>query len=360
MFGLKEIVYGYIIGCANVIPGVSGGTFALILGILERLMHVINTVSFSKVKELLSGIKSGTLKARMEFFHNFCKENDYYFLMKIIGGAVLASVTLAGVMTYCLENHFSATYGLFFGMILLSVIIPFKLIKNRKWRHLLIGGLGIYLVFAINNASDPVNKIQKKSEIYKKLADSKSSHTDSVQKTNYFSYKGKYSPAELAKVFGVGTIAISAMILPGLSGSLILLVLGYYLTIMTAVNSLSKFHFTLDEPVLLTIFAFGLIVGILLFARILEFIFKKWHDDTTAFLTGLVGGSLFALWPFKVTETLKNIYIEVDNEIVEISEKIVHTNTNCLPESGWQLPLITFLIGCAVMVFFIKKDTETA
>ena len=79
MFGLKEIVYGYIIGCANVIPGVSGGTFALILGILERLMHVINTVSFTKVKELFSGIKSGTLKSRMEFFHNFCKKKRLLF-----------------------------------------------------------------------------------------------------------------------------------------------------------------------------------------------------------------------------------------------------------------------------------------
>jgi len=356
MLGLKEIVYGYIIGCANVIPGVSGGTFALILGILERLMHVINTVSFSKLKELFSGIKSGSFKNRIQFFHNFCKTNDYYFLLKIVGGAVLASVTLAGVMTYCIENHFSATYGLFFGMILLSIIIPFKLIKSRKWRHLLIGGLGVYLVFSINNVSNPVKKVQDKSKIYK----SQLSETALKEESSRFSYNNTYSSTELVKIFFAGAIAISAMILPGLSGSLILLVLGRYLTIMSAVYSVFKFRFTLDELVLLTIFAFGLIVGILLFARILEFIFKKWHDDTTAFLTGLVGGSLFALWPFKVTETLKDVHVKVDGKIELISEKIVYTNANCLPESGWQLPLITFLIGCAIMVFFIKKDTETA
>lgn len=355
MNNLKELCFGYIIGIANIIPGVSGGTFALILGILERLMSIINSVSPSKVKELWDGIKSGELRDKIKFIHHFLKANDYYFLVRILGGAVLATITLAGVMTYCLENHFSATYGLFFGMILLSVIIPYKLIKQKKWRHLILMVLGVYLVFVVNSASNPVQKIQKKSAIYQTQLS-----TNSNTATSRLSYNHTYSSSELLKIFFAGAIAISAMILPGLSGSLILLVLGRYLTIMTAVYSVFKFRFTLDELVLLTIFTLGLIIGILLFARVLEFIFKKWHDDTTAFLTGLVGGSLFALWPFKVVETVQNIYVKVDGKIELLSEKNVQTNVNCLPNSGWQLPLITFLIGCTIMVFFIKKDTETA
>ncbi len=357
MKNIKELCFGYIIGIANIIPGVSGGTFALILGILERLMKIINSISPAKLRELWQGGKTGSIKKRLSFFHVFCKNNDYYFLLRIIGGALFASVTLAGVMTYLLNNYFSATYGLFFGMILVSILIPLQLIKRFRWRHIAMGLAGIALVVMVGTAGAPVKKAEQRSELYKVELQKNSANSSS----SFLVYNGTYSAGELGYIFLAGVIAISAMILPGLSGSLILLVMGRYSIILAAVYSVFKFRFTLDELILLTIFLLGLVIGILLFARVLEYIFQRWHDDTTALLTGLVAGSLYALWPFKTAVVLNNIYWKNAGKIDLLAKKTVYTNTNCLPGTeNWQLPLLTFLVGCIIMTFFLKKDTEKA
>ncbi len=279
---ISNLFNGAIIGIANIIPGVSGGTMALILGFYERLIVAINNIS---VKTILIILKAFSFKKEsIEAFKKEFKRIDASFLITIAIGALLAVVSLAKLMPILLQDYHDPTYGFFFGLILVSAISPYKLIKKKSISVFLIAVIAIVLIVTVSNAASG-DKLLKKEQTKLELKQNK--NTTNVEQTNKIDIKN------LLFMFILGAIAISAMILPGISGSFLLLLMGGYIAILNAVSSR-------NIPVLI-VFALGCVVGIALFSRLINFLLKKWHDLTMGFLVGLVIGSLWMIWPFKTT-----------------------------------------------------------
>ncbi|MCP4354544.1 MAG: DUF368 domain-containing protein, partial [Proteobacteria bacterium] len=267
--GLNEslllILKSFFMGAANIIPGVSGGTIALITGIYEPLLNSLKSVNSNVVKSLL----------RFDFY-SAIKATHTKFLFYLFLGSILSIISLARVTRYCLNYYPEFTCSLFLGLIIASVLLVGKDIKN--W----FGSAGISLLFFgvlayIIVGLIPVN-----------------------------------TPEALWFIFFAGVISISAMILPGLSGAFILLLLGKYSFIMGAVQK----PFLLSNLIILSVFALGCLVGLAGFSRILSFLMDRYNNITLAALTGLMLGSLRKIWPFK--EVIESKII--NNKLYVISE----------------------------------------
>jgi len=235
-------------GAANVIPGVSGGTMALILGIYEELINAIRSINLKfvrlvtqlNIKEALSSV-------------------SWPFLLPIGLGVLLATLSLAEVLSWLLDRYPVIVWSFFFGLIVSSVITVSRVIK--QWRisaivAIAVGTIIAYFLFGAIPVSTP--------------------------NAPWF-------------IFVSGFIAICAMILPGISGAYILVLLGKYHYILKALNN--KDFFTLF------IIGAGALVGLISFAQILGWLLKKYHDLTMAILIGLMCGSLRKIWPWKETVT---------------------------------------------------------
>ncbi len=231
-------------GAANVIPGVSGGTIALITGIYERLIQAIKSCDVKAIKLLLARDFSG-----------LWTHIDGRFLSAIMFGVIVSIVSLAKLFEYLLRTHERFTMAFFFGLILLSLYFVAKQIK--RWQLSTIISLIIGTVIAIGIAM---------------LAP--------ASENSAFVY-----------VFFCGVIAISSMILPGLSGSFVLIILGNYALVLGAISS---FNLSVLIPL-----ALGCAVGLILFSNILAWVFKHFEDQTLATMTGFVLGSLVVIWPWK-------------------------------------------------------------
>jgi putative membrane protein len=356
---IKNIVTGFFIGIANIIPGVSGGTFLLIFGIYERTISAINgtVVLCKKLVKLLPHIL--TKQNRDESFIELCeciKRTDFFFLTQIIVGAGIAILVLSSLMKMLLTSHFSPTYAFFFGLISISIIIPVKLIKKLTFSCAPFFALGLMLTVYTTMSVNPSDKVLGKSEIYKnRLANQKGSDDSEERSHKYFEYNGKYSTKEFLYAMASGAVAISAMVLPGISGSLVLILMGQYFEVISAISGLKTLQ--LDYILFLMMIFSGIVLGILIFAKFIEFIFKKFYDPTVSFLTGLTAGSLYALWPFK-KYIVTDIYVKEQGIIKCIENFTVYTNKNVLPESMWAL-LISILfcvIGILVMGFMIRFE----
>ena len=243
-FGI--FVRGFAMGIADLIPGVSGGTVAFISGIYARLLAAVAVFSAVDVwRELLRfDIRAAFLRA------------DGFFLLPLLVGVLSAIAIFGKLLHYLLGHHAHLLLGFFFGMVLASAFaVAFRLRHPRGYHLLLavIGGALAYLVVSLSAAE---------------------------------SFDGG-----LLSVFGGGAIAISAMLLPGISGSYLLLIMGLYETILAAVGE--------RDIVLLLVFVAGCGTGILLFARLLTFVLHKWHDGVIAFLIGVMLGALPKIWPWK-------------------------------------------------------------
>ena len=239
---------GMAMGAADIIPGVSGGTIAFISGIYEELIETINNVNFEAIKKLK--------KYGIESFWTHINGN---FLIALLTGIAISIISLAKVITHLLETHSQLLWGFFFGLIVASIYTVGK--KVNKWDinniiSLIIGSSIAFYITILNPMQNP---------------------------------------DALWFVFFSGSIAICAMILPGISGSFILLLLGSYEFILVAIKD-----FKLD---VITIFGVGCITGLLAFSKLLNWLFKKYHDITIALLTGFLIGSLNKIWPWK--ETIK-------------------------------------------------------
>ena len=235
-------------GAANVVPGVSGGTIALISGIYSRIIEALNAVlSWDTWKELLHGR-----------FKSFWKKIDGWFLVALAIGVVLSVFTLAKLLEYCLAEHPVATWAFFFGLILASAFFMLKAVKGWKLADalLLVAGVALGLLVCTLSPSQ--------------------------------------TPDNLLFIFICGAIAICTMILPGVSGSFILVVMGKYDYMMSAVSNL-------DWGVL-AVFALGCLVGILAFAKLLHWLLARWERQTMLVLTGFVLGSLVKVWPWANTK----------------------------------------------------------
>lgn len=237
---------GIGMGAADVVPGVSGGTIAFIVGIYEELIDSIKSINFTSLKMLFS------LK-----FDRFWKAVNGNFLLAIISGIGISIFSLAKLITYLLIHEPVLVWAFFFGLVLASIWSVSR--EVAKWDAKTVVG------FVLGAVAAYVITITTPAE----------------------------TPDDLWFIFLCGAIAICAMILPGISGSFILVLLGKYFFIMEAVKSL--------RMSILLVFAGGAVIGISLFSRALSYALHRFHDITIAVLSGFMLGSLNKVWPWKET-----------------------------------------------------------
>ena len=238
-------IKGMAMGAANVIPGVSGGTIALITGIFERLINAIKSFDITAIKLFFSGK-----------FKEFIEHTDLYFLITLFAGIGASIISVAKLFAYLFEFYPIYIWSFFFGLILASVIFVGKTVE--KWRFSVILS---FLIGAISAIS--ITLLTPASE------------------NDSFFY-----------LLICGVVAICSMILPGLSGSFVLILMGnYQLVMIDAVNDL---RIDILLPVIL-----GAGGGLLGFSYILSWVFKKFKDQTISTLTGFILGSLGIIWPWK-------------------------------------------------------------
>lgn len=243
----RAFASGFLMGSADVVPGVSGGTIALVLGIYERLVDSIRSGS-SAIGALLRGDRD---EARRHL-----SDVEWGFLLTLLAGILTAILTLAHFIGVQLEQRPVLLAAGFFGLVVGSVIIAFGLLKEREPVHLAIAILTGIVVFVLLG-----------------LGSGASAQTPG-----------------LPTLFGSGALAICAMILPGISGSLILVLIGMYTPVLAAVND--------RDFVSVGVFAVGAVVGLALFSQVLDRALKRTHDIVLAALIGLMAGSLRILWPW--------------------------------------------------------------
>ncbi len=249
---------GLAMGAANVIPGVSGGTIALVTGIYERIIQALRSFHPENLKRLLEG------KIAV-----FWRSIDGSFLSLVFLGVLVSIFSLARLLEWLLEIHEIPTFGFFFGLIAASVYYVGKGV--RRWSPAVIGALVLGAAVAVS-----ISLI----------------------------VPGEENPHPLY-VGLCGVVAICSMILPGLSGSFVLILMGNYSLVLAAINNL-------DFSVLLPL-AMGCGIGLLGFAQILGWLFKRFPDSTLSTMTGFVLGSLLLIWPWKET-LMKRAIIEGELE----------------------------------------------
>ncbi|RAJ13038.1 DUF368 domain-containing protein [Olleya aquimaris] len=252
---------GIAMGAADAVPGVSGGTIAFISGIYEELIATISGINLSLLK---------TLKSKG--FLAFWKQLNGNFLLALLTGIIVSFVSFMRLAKYLIEEHPVLIWSFFFGLIIASIFFVGKQIN--KWTISTILALIIGAAAAFYISSLP----------------SLASNTNS-----YF-------------LLFAGAISICAMILPGISGSFILVILGAYKTLSDA------FHdFDFKK---IALFASGAIVGLLSFSHLLKWLFKNYHNTTLAILTGFILGSLNKVWPYKKTISVME---ETSGTVLEFS-----------------------------------------
>lgn len=272
MYRILLALKGMAMGMAEVVPGVSGGTIAFITGIYERLIFAIKSVDM----ELLKMIFSGRFAAAW-------KKLDGSFLLTLFLGMAIGVGVGVFVITWFLENKPLGIWSFFFGLILASCFIIGRDIDRWNWQVILSLVLGAALVYYVTVAVPLTGR------------------------------------TELWYVFLCGVVAISALLLPGLSGSFILLLLGMYTAIIPRVKEILTGDLS-GLPIILA-FAGGCIVGVLSFARVLSWAFRNFKNTTLAFLTGLMIGSLNKVWPWQ--EVLNTRINSKGEEVVAFSRSVL-------------------------------------
>lgn len=242
---------GIAMGAADAVPGVSGGTIAFISGIYEELITTISNIDLALLKSLPK-----------EGFATFWKKLNGNFILALLSGIIVSFVTFMQLAKYLIENQPVLIWSFFFGLIIASIYFIGKQIKSWNAPVIISLILGAASAFYISTLP-PLSS----------------------------------NSSSLFLCFA-GAIAICAMILPGISGSFILLILGAYKTLSDAIHDLDFKKIAL--------FGLGAIVGLLTFSRVLKWLFKHYHNCTLAVLTGFIFGSLNKVWPWKITEKVWN------------------------------------------------------
>jgi putative membrane protein len=283
--GFKEailiVLKGMSMGAANVIPGVSGGTMALITGIFERLINAIKSFNLTAIRLLLKGkIK------------DFINHTDLYFLIFVFLGLGVAMISIAKLFEYIFEYYPVYIWAFFFGLVLSSVFFLAREIKKRGIAEIFFFLTGAVIAIMISILSP------------------------ASENTAIF------------YLFICGVLAACSMILPGLSGSFVLILLGNYQLIM--IDAVGNLKIDILIPVVI-----GGFVGLMGFSYLLSWVFKKFRDVTMSTLTGFVLGSLLILWPWK-----KQIFVEFGDK-----EKLIGYD--------WQIPEFNQEFYIAIIVFII-------
>jgi len=237
---------GMAMGAADVVPGVSGGTIAFITGIYDELLHSLKQIGPAAVGVLFK-----------EGFASAWRFINGSFLLAVFGGILISLKTFASLIGYCLDNYPLLVWAFFSGLIAASIILLLKHQKQWHWRQILACLLGAAFVFGVSVAS----------------------------------------PAQLPGAWWIlflgGFVAICAMILPGISGSFILLLVGLYPVFLQAITDL--------DLIALASFGLGCVAGLLVFSRFLSWLLHNFHQTTLATLIGFLIGSLNVTWPWKQT-----------------------------------------------------------
>jgi len=244
-FRISVFFKGMGMGAADVVPGVSGGTVAFITGIYEELINSLTSFNLGALRLLFSG----KIKALWQHV-------NATFLLILFGGILTSIFSLTKFISWALVNHPLLVWSYFFGLILASVIAMGRQINFKRWVNALMFVLAAWLAFEITRVSGVQTE-----------------------------------PATLFFFFA-GAIAICAMILPGISGSFILLLMGMYQPVIDAVHNF--------DGLVLGTFAAGCAAGLLSFTHLLSWLLKHFHAATLAALTGFMLGSLNKVWPWKV------------------------------------------------------------
>ncbi len=308
----KEILFcilnGFLIGIANLIPGVSGGTFALILGLYDRLIGAITAINGVTITVTLQFLTGFTNPEKREHFQKEMKRIDLWFLIFLGFGLLLSVISGAKLIQFLLQNHPAPTLALFIGLIIPSLTVPLKLIEKHSFFVWLFLIPGILLTVVPSFF----------------MGDSVGSENPLV-------------------AFVTGAIAISAMILPGISGSYIMLVLGEYQIVIGKLSNI----LALDSIIFLSAFGLGCLIGLIVFTHFVKWLFKKHKSHTMTFLLGLILGSFFILWPFKDYANGQ----EVKGRSGEVKRDIqIATAKNILPSTADEatLPGLALIVGVAL------------
>lgn len=256
MVGVK----GACMGAADVIPGVSGGTIAFITGIYDEFVGSIARIDTEAVRLIFKGkIK------------DFWKHINGSFLLSVVAGIGVSVIALAGLMQMLLSDFPIQTWGFFFGLIVASSIFILRGIKGWKVREVILVILGAILGVTVCTLSPT------------------------------------QTPDALWFIFLSGAIAICAMILPGISGSFILLILGKYQYIMGAISGFVAGEDFGRNLAIIAVFLIGAVVGILGFSKFLHWLLARWNKETLIVLAGFIIGSLVKVWPWSNIEALEQV-----------------------------------------------------
>lgn len=242
---------GMAMGAADVVPGVSGGTIAFITGIYEELVNALKSVDLEALNMLFSG------KFQAAWLHI-----NGSFLLVLFSGILTSIFSMANLVSWLLEEHPKILWAYFFGLVLASVVMLAQQVDLRKWGYFIALLVGAGLAFELTRMT-----------------------AVSISPSGWI-------------ITACGALAICAMILPGISGSFILLLLGMYEPILTAVKS-----FDLHT---LLLFALGCVIGLISFSRLLAWLLNSYHQLTLAVLIGFILGSLNKVWPWKYSQIEDN------------------------------------------------------
>jgi putative membrane protein len=318
---LSLIFKGMAMGIAEVIPGVSGGTIAFITGIYKELIDTIKSFDISAIKLLLTGD-----------FNGLFKKINFSFLLFLLLGMVGGIVVGVFGVTHLLENNPEVLWAFFFGLILASVPMMLQTIKNKTvltWIVFLVGAVVAFIITSL-------------------------------------------SPAEASTsypyIFISGMIGIVALVLPGVSGSFILLLLGMYTFIIPTVKSFLSGPNSTDFLVL-AVFGMGCLTGLLFFVRLVSKAFEKHYNITVAVMSGFMLGSLNKIWPWRNVETYLN---KTTNQIINAAETPVELSTdnikiiteqnvfpsNYLSDPKLLLVIISLVLGLVVIALLNKYQAK--
>ncbi len=287
---------GFAMGAADIVPGVSGGTVALVFGIYEQLLDNVRRCAravASLLKLDIAGIRQNLLSV------------EWGFLLPLLAGIGLALAALASLIEGLLETNAEEMAGLFFGLVAGSIVVAWTLVRNRSPKELAIMVIaGAVVFFLLGFQSGPVS-----------------------------------DPSPVV-FFGAGAVAICAMILPGISGSFLLLMMGMYAAVLGAAHDRGG-----SDLVNLGIFLVGAVVGITVFSTALGWLLDNFHDQVLAVLIGLMIGSFRVLWPWP-----NGVGI-----ISEVEGESIPGTALQLPESGEFLVPTLLAVGAFVVVVTLTR-----
>ena len=305
-------------GAAEIVPGVSGGTIAFITGIYERLIEAIKAFDWTLLKVYSESGLTG-----------IWKKVDGWFLVSLLSGMIIGLISGIFFISYLLENYPVLVWAFFFGLIVCSAVLMGKKIGAWRIREILLLLLGISVAFYITTVS-PAQGYEA-----------------------------------LWYVFICGMIAVSALILPGISGSFMLLLLGMYTFLLYTVREwLSTFGF--EYFIYIVIFLGGCTVGLFGFSRLLSWTFKHYRYPTLAILIGFIVGSLNKIWPWRNPVIWLDPdgirYYDYPVEMPVESLKILK-ESNVMPNYFYGDPMIvpaivSFLFGLIVIYFLDRQITQ--